>query len=132
LSLYEKTYLENTFLTTLHLLLLNCDMVTTIMYSYYVEIILLDVKLDKDIYLYNNGLIELLWEKVQLWQIKLLEINKTNPELLKLSYVLHLFEFEDRSIDMSAHYFVNFFSYNLLKLFSLEKKKKTMMKHERL
>jgi len=123
LSLYEKTYLENTFLTTLHLIILNCDTATTTIQLKYYNKILLELNLNKDIFIYNYDLVFNIWAKVELWQIKLLEINKTNPELLKLSQVLHLFEYEYKYLDMSIYYLVRFFDNDFGKFFKLEKKK---------
>jgi hypothetical protein len=65
-------------------------------------------KLNKGFYIFDRKLSDIIWSKTQIWKLKLIEISKTNPELLRIEYILHLFEYENRIVDISSDYLVRF------------------------
>lgn len=108
LSFFEKTYCDNTLLITIYLLKLNYDTLYTWLYLNYYSELLKHRKLNKDFYIFDRKLSDIIWSKTQIWKLKLIEISKTNPELLRIEYILHLFEYENRIVDISSDYLVRF------------------------
>jgi len=102
------------------MLLLNYDTSYTWAYISYYEELLKEEKLDIKIYRFDNKLSDMIWAKTILWKYKLIEINKTNPEIIDVRYILYLFEFENRILDMSAEYLVNY-NNNKIPKFSLDR-----------
>lgn len=108
LTYFEKTYaVDSSLLSIIFLLRMNFPINYEQLYSVYVNL-----------FLNSSGRIinYLLWnQKGALWRLRLAEINKANPELFNICYLLNSFKLNKQLYDVEYFFMLDFFQNSIEK-----------------
>jgi hypothetical protein len=125
LSLFEKSYINTSLLYLNFLLKLNYDINYIMLDNGYYKNIIKNIENKKEMFFLNCVLHRINIYKSAIWKLCLIEINRDNPKILEIAYILHLFCYEFRYLDILGYYLINLKSTNLEDIIlKLDKNKK--------